>query len=172
MKMTRSSPPAPVAPELDAVARAHAATDQPQAVFAAVDRALAVQIGHRLFTILAYDPDTALATRLYSNLPDAYPAGGSKTVAPGPWTEAVLDRGDAYIGHTLDDLRQVFSDHALIDSLGCQSVLNMPIRWRGRTLGSLNLLHAAHWYGPADAAACRPYAQLALPAVLPALLTL
>ena len=97
MKTTRTSPPAPVVPELDAVARAHAATDQPQAVFAAVDRALAARIGHRLFTILAYDPDTALATRLYSNLPDAYPAGGSKTVAQGPWTEAVLDRGEAYI---------------------------------------------------------------------------
>lgn len=154
-----------VIPALDALARAHADAAQPQAVYAAVDRALAAAIGHRLFTILSYDPDTALATRLYSNLPEAYPAGGSKTLAPGPWTETVLNRGEPYIGRTPEDLQAVFSDHALIASLDCQSVLNMPIRWRGRTVGSLNLLHAAHWYGPDDAAACRPYAQLVLPAL-------
>ncbi|MGS1105906.1 GAF domain-containing protein [Achromobacter anxifer] len=150
---------------LDALARAHAEAVQPRAVFAAVDHALAATIGHRLFTILSYDPRTALATRLYSNQPDAYPAGGSKALAPGPWTQTVLDRGEAYIGRTPADLQAVFSDHALIASLDCQSVLNMPIRWRGRTVGSLNLLHAAHWYGPDEAAACRPYAQLVLPAL-------
>lgn len=156
---------ATVIPALDALARAHGDAAQPQALFAAADRALAAEIGHRLFTVLSYDPRTALATRLYSNLPDAYPAGGSKALAPGPWTETVLDRGEPYIGRTPTDLRAVFSDHALIASLDCQSVLNMPIRWRGRTVGSLNLLHAAHWYGPEDAAACRPYAQLVLPAL-------
>ena len=156
---------AAVMPALDALARAHAEEAQPQAVFVAADRALAATIGHRLFTILSYDPRTALATRLYSNLPDAYPAGGSKALDPGPWTAAVLDRGEPYIGRTSADLQVVFSDHALIASLDCQSVLNMPIRWRGRTVGSLNLLHAAHWYGPDQAAACRPYAQLVLPAL-------
>ncbi|WP_088138920.1 GAF domain-containing protein [Achromobacter xylosoxidans] len=150
---------------LDALARSHAEVMQPRAVFAAADHALAAAIGHRLFTILSYDSRTSLATRLYSNLPEAYPAGGSKTLAPGPWTETVLDRGEPYIGRTPADLQAVFTDHALIASLDCQSVLNMPIRWRGRTVGSLNLLHAAHWYGPDEAAACRPYAQLVLPAL-------
>ena len=37
----------------------------------------------------------------------------------------------------------------------CQSVLNVPIRWRGRTWGSLNLLHAERWYGPDDAIAMK-----------------
>jgi hypothetical protein len=60
----------------------------------------------------------------------------------------------------------VFSDHELIVSLGCESVLNMPVRWRGRTLGSLNLLHEAGWYGEDDAVACLPFAQLTLPALL------
>jgi hypothetical protein len=36
----------------------------------------------------------------------------------------------------------------------------------GRTLGSLNLLHEAGWYGEDDVAACLPFAQLALPALL------
>lgn len=167
MSAPRVAPPPPD-PLLDAVARAQALPDQPYQLFAALDAALAAMPGHRLFTILAYDPVTGEADRLHSNLPAAYPAGGGKRLAPGPWTEAVLDRGEAYIGYTLDDLRVVFADHALIASLGCESVLNLPVRWRGRTLGSLNLLHQAQWYAPRDAVACRPFAQLALPALLAA----
>lgn len=167
MSAVRNPSSRPIPSTLDAVARAHGNADQPQALYGALDQALADTIGHKLFTILSYDLASGAATRLYSNLPQAYPAGGRKAVARGPWTEAVMERGDAYIGYTLPDIQAVFSDHALIASLGCQSVLNMPIRWAGRTVGSLNLLHAAHWYGPDDVDTCRPYAQLTLPAVLP-----
>lgn len=148
------------------VAAAQGRVEQPDALFAALDDALQAVIGHKLFTILTYDGDSGEAARVYSNLPGPYPTGGRKRLAPGPWTEAVLDRGEAYIGRTRDDLRDVFSDHELIASLGCESVLNMPVRWRGRTLGSLNLLHEAGWYGEDDVAACLPFAQLALPALL------
>ncbi|MBR0755074.1 GAF domain-containing protein [Bradyrhizobium jicamae] len=153
-------------PLLCAVATSQGSADQPHALFAALDEALKSAIGHRLFTILTYDSATSEAARVYSNLPAPYPTGGRKRLAPGPWTETVLDRGEAYIGRTLADLRMVFSDHALIASLGCESVLNMPVRWCGRTLGSLNLLHEAGWYGEDDAALCRPFAQFALPALL------
>ncbi|WP_369721400.1 MULTISPECIES: GAF domain-containing protein [unclassified Bradyrhizobium] len=153
-------------PVLCAVAAAQGRPDQPDALFAALDEALKSAIGHKLFTILTYDDDSGEAARVYSNLPGPYPAGGRKRLAPGPWTEAVLDRGEAYIGRTQHDLRNVFSDHELIASLGCASVLNMPVRWRGRTVGSLNLLHEADWYGEDDVAVCLPFAQLALPALL------
>ncbi|WP_027576893.1 GAF domain-containing protein [Bradyrhizobium sp. WSM1743] len=155
-------------PLLCAVAAAQGRVDQPDALFAALDQGLKSAIGHKLFTVLTYDEATSELARLYSNLPGLYPTGGRKRLAPGPWTEAVLDRGEAYIGYTGDDLRTVFSDHELIASLGCESVLNMPVRWRGRTLGSLNLLHEAGWYGEDDAAVCLPFAQLALPALLTA----
>jgi hypothetical protein len=46
-------------------------------------------------------------------------------------------------------------------------VLNMPVRWAGETLGSLNLLHVAHWYSDADVPLARLFAQLALPALMP-----
>jgi hypothetical protein len=162
--MTRARPKAD--PLLSAVAAAQGKVDQPRTLFAALDEALGSAIGHKLFTILTYDDATGEAARVYSNLPGPYPTGGRKRLAHGPWTEAVLDRGEAYIGRTQDDLRIVFSDHELIASLGCASVLNMPVRWRGRTLGSLNLLHEAHWYGDGDVAACLPFAQLTLPALL------
>ena len=163
MKRTRR----PADPLLCAVAAAQDRTDQPGALFAALDEALKSAVGHKLFTILTYDGATFEAARVYSNLPGPYPTGGRKRLAPGPWTEAVLDSGEAYIGRTQDDLRNVFPDHELIASLGCASVLNMPVRWRGRTLGSLNLLHEAGWYDEDDVAACLPFAQLALPALLP-----
>lgn len=162
--MTRTT--AKADPWLVSVAVAQSEMDQPDALFAALDRALESAIGHKLFTILTYEDATGEAARVYSNLPGPYPTGGRKRLAPGPWTEAVLDRGEAFIGRTQDDLRNVFSDHELIASLGCESVLNMPVRWRGRTLGSLNLLHEAHWYGEDDVAACLPFAQLTLPALL------
>ncbi|WP_314962431.1 GAF domain-containing protein [Bradyrhizobium cosmicum] len=153
-------------PLLCAVAVAQGRPDQPDALFAALDEALRSAIGHKLFTILTYDDDSREAARLYSNLPGPYPPGARKRLSPGPWTAAVLDCGEAYIGRTPDDLRAVFSDHELIASLGCASVLNMPVRWRGRTLGSLNLLHEAGWYVEDDVAACLPFAQLALPGLL------
>lgn len=163
--MRRTRPSAD--PLLCTVAAAQDRTDQPEALFAALDHALKSAIGHKLFTILTYDGATLEAARVYSNLPGPYPTGGRKRLAPGPWTEAVLDSGQAYIGRTEDDLRTVFPDHELIASLGCTSVLNMPVRWRGRTLGSLNLLHEAGWYDEDDVAACLPFAQFALPALLP-----
>jgi hypothetical protein len=153
-------------PLLGVVATAHGSMDQPTALFAALDEALGSAVGHKLFTVLAYDGATFEAARLYSNRPASYPAGGRKRLPPSAWTEAVLDRGEAYIGRTLDDLRKVFPDHELIASLGCESVLNMPVRWRGGTLGSLNLLHEAGWYDADDVAVCLPFAQLALPALL------
>lgn len=156
----------PADPLLCTVAAAQGRADQPTALFSALDDALKSAIGHKLFTILTYDGDSGDAARVYSNLPGPYPTGGRKRLAPGPWTEAVLDRGEAYIGRSRDDLREVFSDHELIASLGCESVLNMPVRWRGHTLGSLNLLHEAGWYGEDDIAVCLPFAQFALPALL------
>ena len=57
-------------------------------------------------------------------------------------------------------------DHELIASLGCDSVLNMPVRFGGQTLGTLNLLHRAGWYSEADIPTTRLFAHLALPAML------
>src|SRR3954462_6560684 len=107
-------------PLLCAVAAAQGRPDQPDALYSALDDALKSAIGHKLFTILTYDDDTREAARVYSNLPGPYPAGGRKRLAPGPWTEAVLDRGEGYIGRTRDDLRGGFSRPDLIASLRCR----------------------------------------------------
>ena len=92
------------------MARAHEAPSQPQAVFAAVDHALAGEIGHRLFTILSGPGQRRGHAAVFEPCPTPT-RGRQQTVMPGPWTDTVLARGECYIGYTPDDLRSVFADH-------------------------------------------------------------
>jgi hypothetical protein len=141
-------------------------SDQPGATFRAVEAAMGATIGHKLFTILVHRPELAQAERVHSTRPDAYPVGGSRPAGEFPLKRRLVVEGEAYIGRDAGDLREAFSDHDQIFALGCESVLNMPVRWRGQTLGAVNLLHEAYWYSEADVPLARLFAQLALPAIL------
>ncbi len=152
--------------DADRLIAAHAEPDQPGATFRALDAALASSPGHRLFTILVHHPGLRESERFYSNMPVEYPVGGRKPVTDRPWMQQVIERGEPYIGRTRDDIRDVFYDYELIWSLGCESVLNCPVRWRGRTVGTLNLLHRAGYYDEGHIAPVRLLAHLALPALL------
>ena len=145
---------------------AHAEADQPGATFRAIDRVLAAAPGHILFTILLHHPALKQSERFYTNMPDAYPVGGCKPVTDKPWMQRVIHAGQPYIGRTRADIRDVFFDYELIWSLGCESVLNMPVRWAGQTLGTLNLLHRAGHYDETHIEPVRLVAQLAAPALL------
>ena len=98
-------------------------------------------------------------------MPGAYPVGGRKPVTDSAWMQQVIFGGRPYIGRTREDIREVFFDYELIWSLGCESVLNLPVRWDGRVLAVLNLLHASGWYNDVDPGALLPLAQLAVPAL-------
>jgi transcriptional regulator with GAF, ATPase, and Fis domain len=152
--------------QLAGVARAHGAAQQPQSTFAALDDALARTVGHRLFTILVHHRAQRESERVYSNMPQAYPVQGRKPVTDSQWMQQVMGRGLPYIGRNADDIREVFYDHALILSLGCESVLNIPLRWRGETIGTLNLLHQEKWYQVHHIELATVFAQLAVPAVM------
>ena len=149
-----------------AIVAAHADPDQPDATFRALDAALAATPGHILFTVLVHHPGLRQSERFYSNKPAEYPVGGRKPVTDSPWMKQVIGAGQPYIGRTRDDIREAFYDHELIVSLGCESVLNLPVRWRGQTVGTLNLLHRAGFYEPAQVAGVALLGHLALPALL------
>ena len=151
---------------MDGILDAHGERDQPEATFRAVDRALAEAPGTILFTILVHHPGLKQSERFYSNRPDAYPVGGRKPVTDSAWMQQVIFGGQPYIGRTAADIREVFYDHELIASLGCESVLNMPVRWGGETLGTLNLLHRAGHYSDEHLARVRLAGHLALPGLL------
>jgi hypothetical protein len=151
---------------VEALIGAQAEKDQPGAMFRALDDALAAAPGHILFTVLLHHPRQRESERFYTNMPDAYPVGGRKPVTDSPWMQRVVHGGQPYIGRTREDIRDVFFDYELIWSLGCESVLNMPVRWAGETLGTLNLLHRAGHYTEADLPQVRLMAGLAVPAFL------
>ena len=160
--MTRPDP----APHIAAVIAAQAEGGQPGPLFAALDAAMGRAIGHRLFTILVIHPGAHESQRYYSNMPKEYPVGGRKPINETHWFQRVLGAGEPYIGRTYEDIRDVFFDHELIRSLGCESVLNVPVRWNGRSLGTINLLHHANWYTEADIAAAQAFAALAVPGLM------
>jgi hypothetical protein len=153
-------------PHLLAVARAMRSPASPEAALTALDAAMGATIGHKLFTCLLHHPAARESERRYTNQPAAYPVGGRKPVPDSAWARRLFVEREPYIGYTADDIREVFFDHVLIASLGCASVLNVPVVHDGRTLGVLNLLHEARWYDEADAPVAQVFAALAAPAFL------
>lgn len=131
-----------------------------EALFAAVDRALAETVGHKLFTLLYVAPDGKRVKRLYTNMPKEYPVGGYKPVTESDWHRRVIGERRAWVGYDDKDVQWAFFDHALIRSLGCESAVNQPVVYAGRVLGTMNLLDAAGHYTEADPARLEPFAAL------------
>ena len=52
------------------------------------------------------------------------------------------------MANTIEDIAKVFPDHELIKSLGCESVINLPVYIGGEMLGTVNCLDVAHHYTP------------------------
>ena len=163
--MSRQPPVDPL-PHLLAAAAALGRPGQPGPLLAALDRTLGAVVGHKLFTVLVHHAAAGESERRYSSRPDAYPVGGRKPLPPSDWARQVFTDQRAFIGRTAEDIRRVFFDHALIASLGCASVLNLPVRYDGRILGTINLLHEEAWYGEEDVPIGLGFAALAVPALL------
>jgi len=151
-------------PHLRAVAQADA-TDT-DAFFTVLSEALDAVFGHKLLTAMTYNRDSGDTERFYSSNPAAYPVGGRKHPQPGAWMHRLFIEGKPYIGYNASDIRAFFEDHELILSLGCESILNLPVRHGGRAIGTINLLHEARWYGKDDIPLGEIFAALAAPAFL------
>lgn len=134
----------------------------PAKAFQALDAALAQYPGHKLFTILAVDWTRNLSQRVYTNLPHAYPCGGTKPLnRDSIFFRDVLGPGRVRICRNADDIRTAFFDFALIESLGCQSAVNVPIFSGGKPIGSMNLLHENGWYTDSMTPALTQFSALA-----------
>lgn len=138
---------------MNEMTHALAATDQPDATLLALEHLVRDTIGAKLFTMMEIDPDAGVARRNYSNMPDAYPTSGTKPIQQNSWTEMVQDRHETFVANSIDEIAAVFPDHALIQSLGCQSCMNIPITVAGKVIGTLNCLHDAGHYTPERVAA-------------------
>lgn len=122
--------------------------------------------GHRLFTVTLVDTPAGLVRRAYSSRPGDYPTSGTKPLRgnTGNWFEHVFVQRRTFVANTLAEIAEVFPDHALIGSLGCGSVVNMPIVLKDELVATVNLLDAEDHYTPDRVAAAED--RLALPARL------
>ena len=120
---------------------------QPEALFGALDAALGAVLGHGSSPLMRYHADSGESERIYTTHPREYPVGGRKAAQRHAVGRAGADGGSSrtWAGRPRTSA-SVFFDHALIASLGCGSVLNLPVVWDGRTLGTINLLHEEGWY--------------------------
>ena len=129
------------------VSRALAATgSQPGDVCAALCEAAQELVGHQLFTLTTCDPATGEACRIYSNMPNAYPVSGRKPMDRTDWSKQVIERHQTFVANSIEAIAEVFPDHELINSLGCQSVINVPIVVASRVIGTINCLHETGHY--------------------------
>jgi hypothetical protein len=152
---------------LRAAAAALALPDQPAALFEALQSATGVAIGHRLFTVMRHDSAAGRNRRAHSSDPAAYPVSGFKPVDwDHPWTRCVLVAGTAWIGAGADEIAWAYPDHEKIAAMGLTTAMNLPVRWAGRTLGTVNLLRDGVPFAEADAAIGMVFASLAVPALL------
>ena len=135
--------------------------DDSAAVFSRIAIAADKLIGHKLLTVLRLDPNTLEVERLFTTEPEAYPVGGTKPMRKTWWGDHVLVNAQPYIGYSADDIREHFADHEVILGLGLESILNVPVRLLGRTLGTINLLHRANYYDETRLQTARPLAAMA-----------
>jgi GAF domain-containing protein len=125
-----------------------AAPKQPAPVFLALQTIVREEVGAKLFTLMTFDGRTGLSRRVHSSHPREYPVSGSKPLSVGVWSRTVIDERRTFIANTIEAIAEVFPDHELIYSLGCGSVVNLPVVFSGEVIGAANALDAPGHYTP------------------------
>jgi len=133
------------------------------AAFAALCELTREMVGVKLFTVMTHDGKKGVAQRIYSNMPEAYPVSGTKPANETDWSRQVIREKRTFVANDIDGIAAVFYDHELIKSLGCESVINVPIVIGGEVHGTINCLHEAGFYTDEKVAAAEA---LKLPGVV------
>jgi GAF domain-containing protein len=116
--------------------------------FSALHRAAEATCGARLFTVTVLDRKAGLARRAYSSHPVDYPVTGTKPMRDDPWSDLVIGEHKSFVANSTPEFALYFSDHALINALGCHSALNIPVVDAGQVLGTVNILDAEGHFTP------------------------
>ena len=135
---------------------------------AVVERLIAAVMPSLLFTVLRLDDDGTLS-RIHSSRPEDYPVGGRKSTAADltpQWHELCVRQQLPYVGNTAADVQRAFSDHALIERLGCGAFINAPVVDDGSTIATLCILAGPGSFGDDDVAAAQLIARGSAYAVL------
>ena len=137
--------------------------------YASLHRAVEAAGGARLFTVTTVDRAASLARRTYTSHPAEYPVTGTKPMTQDGWSRHVLDQGQSFVANTTPEFALYFGDHALINALGCEAALNIPVKDAGVVVATVNLLDRKGHYTPARVAAMEAAVDAHLPDLLTAL---
>jgi GAF domain-containing protein len=135
--------------------------------FGALQALAQATVGTKLFTYMSVDMTAELARRAYTSDPANYPTSGTKPIRYDSWFDIVHKQRQYFVANTIEDIAKVFPDYELINSLGCQSVVNMPVVIGGELIGTVNMLDIEGHYTPERVQTIRDV--LAVPAKLAAL---
>lgn len=125
-----------------------AAATTAEAAYAALQDLVRQTVGAKLLTVMEVDMDAEVARRSYTSDPESYPASGTKPIRYDRWFDIVHKDRQLFVANTIEDISTVFPDYELIDSLGCQSVVNLPVVLADQLVGTLNMLDAENHYTP------------------------
>ncbi len=117
---------------------------------------------------MTFDAATGLSQRIHSSHPSEYPVSGVKPLSQGLWSRTVIDERKIFVANSIAAIAEVFPDHELIRSLGCELVVNLPAVFAGGVIGTLNLLDAPGYYTPARVAMVERLSPFAAAALLAA----
>lgn len=126
--------------------QAMGAKGQPEATFEALAKLVDEQVGAKLFTTMVIDREKDVVRRNYTNMPDAYPVSGEKPLNKDRWSDLVEGQHQTFVANSIEEIADVFADWELIQSLGCESCMNVPVTIDGQVVGTLNCLHEAGHY--------------------------
>lgn len=114
--------------------------------YGALHRLAEASVGVKLFTVMTLDMQAGLARRAYSSDPKHYAATGTKPIERNAWLDIVHGQQRCFVANTIEAIAEVFPDHRVIASLGCASVVNLPVAMAGEVVATVNLLHEAGYY--------------------------
>lgn len=120
-----------------------------------------------------YDDTVLELQRIWTSNSEAYPVGGRKRKTMTAWTRRVLLDAEVFVGEGDVALAQAFDDHALLNSLGLHSIVNVPvIRPDGTCFATFNVSGCRDRWTVGEVTFIRLLALLATPALLQASLVL
>ncbi|RAX16572.1 GAF domain-containing protein [Pseudarthrobacter sp. AG30] len=122
-------------------------TQDPNPAFQEIYEHLRREPGVILFTALRWLPGPSVLRRVSTSHPVDYPLGAEKSVEISEgWLDTVIANQRPFLAPDAAALAEVFTDVALIQSLGCGAVINIPVTSHGEVVGVLALLDAEGQY--------------------------
>lgn len=136
---------------------------QPVECWKALQGLANAMVEFKLFTIMTVDMKKQEACRVYTSHPVEYPVSGIKPIHYDDWFEIVHRQQKSFVANTIADIARVFPDHEKIWSMGCGSVINLPVVISSSLVATVNILHVEHYFSHDRVALIEKY--LSKPAV-------